>query len=75
MLKVENGVNVLPEPRAKVSRTVFKYMNTFYMVPLSKRVQPRGTTAGTSGRCIGGWSSASICDGVVTKKPAIVTAA
>jgi deazaflavin-dependent oxidoreductase (nitroreductase family) len=36
MLQVENGVNVIPEPRAKVSRTVFKYMNTYYMVPLSK---------------------------------------
>ena len=36
MLKVENGVNVIPEPRAKASRTVFKYMNTYYMVPLSK---------------------------------------
>jgi deazaflavin-dependent oxidoreductase (nitroreductase family) len=36
MLKIENGVNVIPESRAKVSRTVFKYMNTYYMVPLSK---------------------------------------
>jgi deazaflavin-dependent oxidoreductase (nitroreductase family) len=36
MLQVENGVNVIPEPRAKASRTVFKYMNTYYMVPLSK---------------------------------------
>lgn len=36
MLKVENGVNIIPKPRAKVSRTVFKYMNTYYMVPLSK---------------------------------------
>lgn len=36
MLKVENGVNVVPEPRAKESRTLFKYMNTYYMVPLSK---------------------------------------
>jgi len=36
MLKVENEVNVIPERRAKVSRTVFKYMNTYYMVPLSK---------------------------------------
>ncbi|MGZ3610784.1 MAG: nitroreductase family deazaflavin-dependent oxidoreductase [Ktedonobacteraceae bacterium] len=36
MLKVENGVNVLPEPRAKASRTVLKYMNKYYMVPLSK---------------------------------------
>ncbi len=36
MLKVENGVNVIPESRAKVSRTVFKYMNMYYMVPLSK---------------------------------------
>ena len=36
MLKVENGVNVIPEPRANVSRTVFKYLNTYYMVPLSK---------------------------------------
>ena len=36
MLKVENGVNVIPEPRANVSRTVFKYMNKYYMVPLSK---------------------------------------
>ena len=36
MLKVENEVNVIPERRAKVSRTVFKYMNTYYMVPLSR---------------------------------------
>ncbi len=36
MLKVENGINVIPEHRAKVSRTVFKFMNTYYMVPLSK---------------------------------------
>jgi len=36
MLKVENGVNVIPEPRAKASRTVFKCMNKYYMVPLSK---------------------------------------
>ena len=36
MLKIENGINVIPNTRAKVSRTVFKYMNTYYMVPLSK---------------------------------------
>ncbi len=36
MLQVENGVNVIPEPIAKVSKIVFKYMNTYYMVPLSK---------------------------------------
>lgn len=36
MLQVENEINVIPEPRAKASRTVFKFMNTYYMVPLSK---------------------------------------
>jgi F420H(2)-dependent quinone reductase len=38
MLKVENGVNVIPEHGAqvRVSRTAFKYMNTHYMVPLSR---------------------------------------
>ena len=36
MLQVENGVNVIPEHRAKVSTAVFKYMNAYYMVPLSK---------------------------------------
>ncbi len=36
MLQVEHGINVIPESRAKVSRTVFKYMNRYYMVPLSK---------------------------------------
>jgi deazaflavin-dependent oxidoreductase (nitroreductase family) len=36
MLKLENGVNVIPEPRAETSKTVFKYLNAYYMVPLSK---------------------------------------
>ena len=36
MLQVENGVNVIPESHANASRTVFKYMNTYYVVPLSK---------------------------------------
>jgi len=36
MLKVENGVNVIPEQHAKVSRTAFKNMNKYYMVPMSR---------------------------------------
>lgn len=35
MLQGEHGINVISEPRAKVSRTVFKFMNTYYMVHLS----------------------------------------
>jgi hypothetical protein len=33
MLQVENGINVIPEPRAKVSRTFLKFMNMYYVVP------------------------------------------
>jgi deazaflavin-dependent oxidoreductase (nitroreductase family) len=36
VLQVKNGINVIPEHRAKASRTVFKFMNRYYMVPLSK---------------------------------------
>ena len=36
MLKAENGVNVIPAQRAKVSKIIFKYMNKCYMVPMSK---------------------------------------
>src|SRR5574340_15705 len=36
MLKVEHGINVIPETRAQASKTIFKYLNTYYMVPLSK---------------------------------------
>ncbi len=36
MLKVENGANIIPQQRAKVGKTVFKYMNRYYMLPLSR---------------------------------------
>ena len=36
MLQLWHWINVIPEPLTKVSRTVFKYLNRYYMVPLSK---------------------------------------
>lgn len=36
MLKEENGVNIIPEQRSKKARAVFRYMNKYFIVPMSR---------------------------------------
>ena len=36
MLKVEQRVNIIPQRRASMAKTIFKYLNQYYIVPMSK---------------------------------------